>query len=250
MRTLTTSARPTNRLLRACAILGVALRRSAPGELRAPVRRGQAIDLHATLRPGQIALITGPSGGGKTTLLRSLAELLREHDQPFEHIGPSTPLPRRGATVLDSVPGDLPLALGSLARAGLADAIILAMRPRELSDGQRARLRLAVAIARLDGAEPEHGGGSRADARAMGQAAGCAGRCCRDAGRTRQLARADGDPACRAAAGVARGAEEKRPHIVPLSPCPSVPLSLPPSRPLAHARGSSHHDAHTHRFDR
>jgi ABC-type ATPase with predicted acetyltransferase domain len=94
------------------------------------------------LHAGQVVFVTGPSGSGKSTLLRLIAEQL--------------PAPQR--IDLDDIAIDadrplvelwdepLPDTLRRLSTVGLADAFVMLRRPRELSDGQRFRLRLAAAL--------------------------------------------------------------------------------------------------------
>lgn len=112
-----------------------------------------------TLAPGGVVFITGASGGGKSTLLRLIREQVEAlSGDPSQH-GDANARP----AVIDmnrvQVPGDravvdgfdeaLPLAevLRCLGLAGLSDARVMLRRPGELSDGQRARLLLAHAIA-------------------------------------------------------------------------------------------------------
>jgi uncharacterized protein len=96
-----------------------------------------------------IVFITGPSGGGKSTILRLIARQARHE--------PS--IPRRvidfDELAIDALPDrplvdvfDLPLeqATSLLARAGLGDAFVMLRRSQQLSDGQRYRLRLAMAM--------------------------------------------------------------------------------------------------------
>lgn len=90
--------------------------------------------------PGTITLLTGPSGAGKSTLLRRLAR-----DTPLRvfPLG-SARLPDKPAVSLFS--GTSPSsAMRALAAAGLADARCFLKAPTQLSDGQRWRLRLALA---------------------------------------------------------------------------------------------------------
>lgn len=89
--------------------------------------------------PGQIVAFVGTSGAGKSTCLRQFAD-------------------QAGATWLDDVPVDPDRALidqlgeferGSMLASlcGLAEAQLLCRLPRELSDGQAHRFRLAAAVA-------------------------------------------------------------------------------------------------------
>ncbi len=92
-------------------------------------------------RPGQIFLITGPSGAGKSSLLRALQSRAR---RPCINLA-TIPLPNR--PLIDLLP-NLPIdqALQALAKVGLAEAQSYLHSPAELSEGQRWRLRLALAI--------------------------------------------------------------------------------------------------------
>ena len=97
---------------------------------------------------GQILLVVGASGAGKSTLLR---RLVAGAGQDAAVIDVARVRLRRAACV-DQFggrrPGRVPFALDLLARVGLAEAHTYLRRPAELSDGQRWRLRLAVALAR------------------------------------------------------------------------------------------------------
>lgn len=100
------------------------------------------------LAPGRVVFMTGPSGGGKSTLLRliheaagSRARVIRFDRMPDP---PDTPL-------VDAFPGlSLDRVGALLGWAGLGDAFVMLRRPRELSDGQRYRLRLARAMAEVE----------------------------------------------------------------------------------------------------
>lgn len=140
-RTIESPRAPTPRVLRAAAPFGLTF-------TRARAARTQP-DLPAELRNlalGRTALINGPSGAGKTTLLRALRS----------HLG-------RAAVAVDAstLQANAPVAdqfgtadpvrtLRALTSAGLGDATLLVRTPRELSDGERLRLALAVALARTD----------------------------------------------------------------------------------------------------
>lgn len=102
----------------------------------------QAID--DQLQPGQLALITGPSGAGKTTILRELARQLCARGHRALTLDP-TRLPDH-KLVIDSLNAPLATTLSLLATCGLADATILETSVRFLSTGQRWRLALAAAF--------------------------------------------------------------------------------------------------------
>jgi hypothetical protein len=98
-------------------------------------------------RAGTVVLVAGPSGAGKSTLLqryrrqpvagRRLIDLARIR------------LPERA--VIELFPRlSIEAALGVLSRVGLAEAHTYLLPPSKLSDGQRWRLRLAVAVARCE----------------------------------------------------------------------------------------------------
>ena len=108
-----------------------------------------ALDIPAlSLRPGTITLIAGPSGAGKSTLLRAT----REAHPPRRWIDLAT-ITAPDAPLVDCF-GDLPLrdALGLLARVGLGEAWTYLRTPAELSEGQRWRFRLALALHQVSSA--------------------------------------------------------------------------------------------------
>lgn len=147
-RVIDVSTPPTVRLLRACAAFGLALRHTAD-HARAP-RRAQARRILDALAPGQIALITGPSGGGKSSLLADIAQEAARRREPILPL----PRPAREAPIIDLIPGPLAEAIATLARAGLGDATLLARTPAELSEGERFRFRLALAMSKAEPRPP------------------------------------------------------------------------------------------------
>ena len=96
-----------------------------------------------SLRPGTITLIAGPSGAGKSTLLGATRDDAQAKRRWIDLATITTP----DAPLVDCF-GELPLrdALGLLARVGLGEAWTYLRTPPELSEGQRWRFRLAMAL--------------------------------------------------------------------------------------------------------
>lgn len=114
-------------------------------------------DVSLTLSPGQRLALMGPSGKGKTTLLRAVLGLLRPDGGTIENAFRKTaavfqePRLLPWLTALENVNlvlGDrqetLPRALEQLRRLGLGDAVD--KYPRELSGGMQQRTALARAL--------------------------------------------------------------------------------------------------------
>lgn len=91
----------------------------------------------------RIVLLTGPSGAGKSTLLRALPDHLRKRRIHCIHLDA---IPLRDEALVDLFDSNLDEALRCLAHAGLAEAALFARPPSQLSDGQRTRLRIALAL--------------------------------------------------------------------------------------------------------
>lgn len=106
-----------------------------------------------TLPP--LTLIRGPSGAGKSMLLRAITSHLRaSRPRPRIIRADTIPLPPRPCIDLFRAPADI--AMRALARAGLAEAACILRAPGRLSEGQRARLRLALALHRADQFVAQH----------------------------------------------------------------------------------------------
>ncbi|MBM4017201.1 MAG: hypothetical protein FJ288_02565 [Planctomycetes bacterium] len=124
-------------------------------------------DLRLQVCPGDLVFITGPSGSGKSVLLGRLAEALRAAWPAAPQVDlAATGLPA-DLRVIDLLGEPLQDALRIASAAGLADAFLLLRTPPELSDGQRWRLRLALALRQC--------GASRRDCLAVAGTATAAG---------------------------------------------------------------------------
>jgi ABC-type ATPase with predicted acetyltransferase domain len=98
-----------------------------------------ADNVQLDIRPGDVVLFVGPSGSGKSSLLRAAGKVHGAVDTMALEL-PDVPL-------VDALPGPLESRLDLLAACGLSEARLLLRRPAELSDGQRYRFRLAFALA-------------------------------------------------------------------------------------------------------
>ncbi|MFG0260114.1 MAG: AAA family ATPase [Phycisphaerales bacterium JB041] len=133
---------PSSRLLRALAPFGLLAseaERPAP-----PPTPSTAVGRVLSLPGGSVALVTGPSGCGKTTLLRAVADATHARVVDAARLLQDAPGDR---PVLDLITNPVSETLRALAAAGLAEPGLWARAVPELSEGQRSRLGLALAIA-------------------------------------------------------------------------------------------------------
>mgnify|MGYP000666378701 CR=1 FL=1 len=95
------------------------------------------------LAPGRLLYVTGPSGGGKSTLMRRVAESLSDV------IVVGCDPPPGDAALIDWIAPGRPLAVAmrALAVCGLAEPRLWLRRVAELSAGEHARAALARALA-------------------------------------------------------------------------------------------------------
>ena len=130
---------PSDHMIRVAEMFGIGLDESYEVTLYE--------DLTLDVRPADVVFVTGPSGSGKSVLVERLVRAIRDGRPDGGRVVNLTAVRvPDDRPVIDLMSGPLEGALRLLSAAGLADAFVLLRRARELSDGQRYRLRLALAL--------------------------------------------------------------------------------------------------------
>lgn len=112
-----------------------------PGRERRRELRASLVELPGA---GEILLVTGGSGAGKTTLLRELAWWAGVQGCEVRWV--RGVLGRGRVVEMFAGAGGAAEVMAALAGVGLAEAGLLFRRARELSEGERQRLGVAVAL--------------------------------------------------------------------------------------------------------
>lgn len=132
-RSVQTAVRPSERVLQTAVMFGLGVDEQRTLQIIPPTI--------VPLPAGGVVFITGPSGGGKTTVLRAIAEQCAAQHTDTIAFDAQDELP--DVPLVDAFKLPLEQTTALLALAGLGDAFVMLRRPGELSDGQRYRLRLA-----------------------------------------------------------------------------------------------------------
>lgn len=137
----------SERVLRACAMFGL-----RPDEALRPPEVAQRAGEGIGARAGTITLLTGASGSGKSSALRSAMVTLRGQGREVVEVR-SERGARAGRASVDLVgwgKGEegVARAMRRLSQVGLGEARCFVRSAREMSEGQRERLWLAVALER------------------------------------------------------------------------------------------------------
>ena len=126
---------PTEKVISACQMFGLTIDR-----LR---ERRKIHKCYLKIQQGDIVYINGPSGSGKTVLLKELEKSIPTEDR----INLSEIELPTDKTVIECIEGNLLSCLQLLSTAGLNDCFCILNQPSNLSDGEKYRFRLAIAMA-------------------------------------------------------------------------------------------------------
>jgi ABC-type ATPase with predicted acetyltransferase domain len=95
------------------------------------------------IEQGDVVYVTGQSGSGKSTVLR---ELVGQMSAAGIQVADIDKVELLDKPLIDQIGKDTAEALNLLSIAGLNDAYLFIRKPKELSDGQRYRFKLAKII--------------------------------------------------------------------------------------------------------
>lgn len=127
--------RITEKVAQVCRMFGLTVDRLTESRV--------TYDCRLEINDGDIVYITGPSGAGKSVLLGELEKSI----PASERVNLARIKLPSDKTLIDCIDGDLLGGLRTLSTAGLNDVFCVLNQPANLSDGQKYRFRLAMALA-------------------------------------------------------------------------------------------------------
>jgi len=107
------------------------------------IQRSFSHSCQLEINDGDIVYLTGPSGAGKSVLLRELEKSIPAPDR----VNLARIKLPNDKTLIDCIDSDLLSGLKMLSIAGLNDCFCILNQPTNLSEGQKYRFRLAMALA-------------------------------------------------------------------------------------------------------
>ena len=125
----------TDKVAKVCRMFGVTVERLS--------KEAVTHSCQLEIEDGDVVYITGPSGSGKSVLLGELEKAVAASERVNIN---QIELPSDRA-VIDCIDGDFLQGLKLLSIAGLNDVFCVLNKPANLSEGQKYRFRLAVAMA-------------------------------------------------------------------------------------------------------
>lgn len=149
VRIVATRAAITRKVLEVCAMLGMGVCRSgkpAVPRRQVPAAVRSIIDL---LAPGEHCYLRGESGSGKSTLLEAIESHLSARGGECARVAVQRGWRSERQAPIDACDGPMERAIETLACAGLAQGPLLVRPVASMSEGQRWRLALAVAMQRV-----------------------------------------------------------------------------------------------------
>lgn len=127
----------------ACAAFGVVPEPGGPG---GPPITEPTDTMLGRVRPGEIVLVTGASGAGKSSLLRGLGEAIERRGRRVLRVPEALTDAQSSRAVFDLLTGPARTRAATLALAGLAEPRLWARPAWHISVGECARLRLAMTM--------------------------------------------------------------------------------------------------------